>query len=229
MPLRTKWDPWPCTHACTAFFHIARREIDGLVPEPLVVEEVAPGVAKIEVGFVRFRAGIHSLPPTDELAWGIAVKRVEGFGFAFYAMNIAADNERFLHWNEQIGFRVHRPLAKFTTDIDRRSFHVEDPHGPICTLRHQPAGSIPLPTFPVTTEVWTGSGPTLARRVFKWQGMAKVHFAASVATTLYDDHPFFMGRKLSRANPIPETVLSSERIATKAAQLFTMPEPRVGV
>ncbi|MBS2014288.1 MAG: hypothetical protein JST00_15485 [Deltaproteobacteria bacterium] len=219
----TKWDAWPCTHACTAFFHIAKREIDGLVPPPLVVDEVG-GIAKIEVGFVRFRGGTHSLPPTDELAWGIAVKRVKGVGFAFYAMNIAADNEPFLHWNEGVGFRVHRPLARFVTDLDRRSFRVEDASGPICTLRHQPEGSLFLPTLPVTTEVWTGSGKTLARRVFKWRGIARVHFAASVASTLHDGHPFFFHRKLSRANPVPEQVLSSERFAEGAAQLFTMPE-----
>lgn len=219
------WDEWPCSHACTAFFHIARSEVERFVPAPLVVDEVARGVAKIEVGFVRFRDGIHGLPPTDELAWGIAVKRVKGFGFAFYAMNIAADNEGFLDWNAAVGFRVHRPPVRFRVDLDARSFAVRDAaDNPICTLRHQPSGSVPLPFLPVTTEVWTGPEGALRRRVFKWRGMAKLHFASSVATTLHD-HPFFLDARVSRANPLPETILSSARIARSASQLFSSPTP----
>lgn len=222
----SKWDTWPCTHACTAFFYVDKTEVEHLVPAPLVLDEDGHGRAKIEVGYVRFRTGIHSLPATEELAWGIGVKRVKGFGFAFLAMNIAADNPAFLDYNAGVGFNVHRPPVRFETDLDRRTYRVEDDFGTICTLRHQPEGSITFPVFPVTTEVWTGTAGALQRRLFKWRGIAKVHFAAAVATTLHD-HPFFRGARVSRADPVPDTVLSSEKVA-RAAQLFTAPASHPG-
>ena len=217
-----KWDEWPCTHACTAFFRIAKSEVAPFVPPPLVVAEDADGLAEIEVGYVRFREGIHSLPATEELAWAIGVERVKGFGpFAFYAMNIAADNSPFLDFNAGVGFTVHRPPVRFTTDLDKRSFRVEDERGVICTIRHQPEGSVTLPVLPSTTEVWTGKEGSLRRRLFKWKGIAKVHLASSVATTLHD-HPYFGGVRVSRANPVPEMILGSQRVAT-ASQLFSQP------
>lgn len=217
-----RWEEWPCTHACTAFFSIPFDEIAGAVPAGLVPERDAHGRGKIEVGYVRFAEGTHGLPATEELAWGIAVERKEGTGFAFYAMNIAADNEPFLALNQTKGFTVHRPPARFTTDLDRRSFSVEDASGPICVLRHQPEGSVPVPFFPVNTEVWTGSAGRLQRRLFKWRGVASIHFAASVATTLHPNHPFFRGVRVERAEPLPSNIFASKKVAS-AAQLFTAP------
>jgi hypothetical protein len=222
--LTNKWDVWPCTHACTAFFSIPFEEVAHVVPHPLVVKKDKQGRAEIEVGYVRFRAGIHRLPATEELAWAIAVERQVGFGFAFYAMNIAADNAAFLDWNEGIGFKVHRTPTRFRSDLDERSFEVVDTDGQVCVLRHQPEGSIPLPFFPVTTEVWTQrSDGSVARREFKWRGMAKVHFAASVASSLRN-HPFFGGVRVDRAEPLPSTVFASQRVAARTAQLFTAPQ-----
>ncbi|MBX3189194.1 MAG: hypothetical protein KF819_19380 [Labilithrix sp.] len=220
---RSKWDVWPCTHSCTAFFHIAKSEVSHLVPAPLVVEEDGEGRAQIVVSYIRFRAGTHSLPATEELAWGIAVKRIKGLGLAIYAMNVAADNVGFLDYNAGIGFDVHRPPVRFDTDLDRRTFRVEDDAGPICTLRHQPEGSLPLPFLPFTTEDWTGRAGSLERRLFKWRGVAKLHLAAAVATTLHD-HPFFRGARVSRANPVPAMVLSSTKVQN-AAQCFSAPTP----
>jgi hypothetical protein len=222
--LSRKWDVWPCTHACTAFFSIPIEQIAHVVPHPLVAKKDKHGRGEIEVGYVRFRAGTHRLPATEELAWAIAVERSVGFGFAFYAMNIAADNSAFLDWNESIGFNVHRTPTRFRSDLDERSFEVADKDGQVCVLRHQPEGSIPLPFFPVTTEVWTKrSDGSLARREFKWRGMAKVHFAASVASSLRD-HPFFGGVHVDRAEPLPSTVFASQRTAERTAQLFTAPQ-----
>jgi hypothetical protein len=221
--LSCNWDVWPCTHACTAFFSIPIAEIAHVVPPPLIVKKDKHNRGELEVGYVRFRIGTHNLPATEELSWGIAVKRRIGVGFAFYAMNIAADNHAFLDWNEGIGFNVHRPPVRFRSDLDRRSFEVVDDDGPVCVLRHQPEGSIPLPLLPVDTEVWTKRPDgTLARRVFKWRGMAKMHFAASVASSLYN-HRFFNGVRVDRAEPLPTTVFASQRVARRAAQLFTAP------
>jgi len=222
--LSRKWDVWRCTHACTAFFSIPYSEVAHVVPPPLVAKKREDGRGEIEVGYVRFRAGSHRLPATEELAWGIAVERRFGSGLAFYAMNIAADNTAFLDWNASIGFNVHRPHTRFRSDLDARSFEVQDAQGQICVLRHQPAGSIPLPFFPGTTEVWTRrSDGSLARREFKWRGMAKAHFAASVASTLRD-HQFFCGVRVDRAEPVPSMVFASQRTAQCTAQLFSSPE-----
>jgi hypothetical protein len=78
--------------------------------------------------------------------------------------------------------------------------------------------------FPVSTEVWTGRAGSLQRRLFKWRGMARIHFASSVATTLHD-HPFFRGARVSRADPVPSMVFSSAKVAQGTAQLFTAPAP----
>lgn len=218
------WDVWPCTHACTAFFAIPYAEVSAMVPAPLVAKRDKHGRAQIELGYVRFRTGIHGLPATEEMAWGIAVERRSGVGFAFYAMNIAADNVPFLDWNANIGFNVYRPPVQFSTDLDRRSFEVSDAAGQICVLRHQPEGSISLPFFPVDTEVWTSGSGKLQRRLFKWKGTAKVHLAAPVASTLCP-HPFFGGVRVDRAEPVPAEVFSSEKVSEHTAQLFTPPDP----
>jgi hypothetical protein len=222
--LSRKWDVWPCTHACTAFFSIPYAEVAQVVPRPLVAKKDKHGRGEIEVGYVRFRAGTHELPATEELAWAIAVERRVGFGFAFYAMNIAADNSAFLDWNESIGFNVHRSPTRFCSNLDARSFEVADADGQVCVLRHEPEGSIPLPFFPVSTEVWTKRPDgSLARREFKWRGMAMVHFAASAASTLRD-HRFFGGVRVDRAEPLPSIVFSSRHTAQGAAQLFSAPQ-----
>jgi hypothetical protein len=53
--------------------------------------------------------------------------------------------------------------------------------------------------------------------------MAKVHFAASVASSLRN-HPFFGGVRVDRAEPLPSTVFASTRVAARTAQLFTAPQ-----
>ena len=219
----SRWDVWPCTHACTAMFSIPLAEVAHVVPPPLVAKKDKHGRAEIEVGYVRFRTGIHNLPATEELAWAIAVERRKGMGFAFYAMNIAADNTPFLDWNEAIGFNVHRKPTRFRADLDRQSYEVVDTDGPVCVLRHQPEGSLRLPLLPMNTEVWTRRDDGgLARRVFKWRGMVNVHLASSVASSLYP-HPFFNGVRVDRAEPLPTTILASRRLDSCAAQLFTAP------
>jgi len=227
---RKEWkNVWPATHACTAFFTIDANEVRHLLPKELTLKTDKAGRAEIELGFVRFREGFQGddwIGATEEMAWAIAVERRSGFGFAFYAMNLAADNETFLAHNEAIGFHVYRPSGspvRFHTDLDRRSFEVEDDHGRICVLRHQPEGSLTLPFFPVTTEVWTGSSGNLQRRHFKWRGVAQAHFAASVASTICGGHPFFREANVSRAAPVPVNVFSSQRVAAHASQVFTDP------
>jgi hypothetical protein len=157
------------------------------------------------------------------MAWAVAVERVQGSGFAFYAMNLAADNQAFLAHNAAKGFSVYQPPVMFHADVTKQEYRVEDQAGGlICVLRHQPRGSIPLPFFPVSTEVWTPSAVGLARRLLKWRGVARVHLHASVASTL-TAHPFFGGANLARAEPLPHTVFSSLPIAPCAAQRFTRP------
>jgi hypothetical protein len=237
MSSRPTWDTWPCLHACTQFFRVAADAVEHLVPPPLVLKRDRAGRAEIELGYVRFRDGVHGLPPTEEIAWAIAVERVRGFGFAFFAMNIGADNLGFLDYNRKIGFNVAPRPLRFRADVERQTYRVEDEHGAlICALRHQPEGAIPVPVFPVSTEVWTrtpdgrvspgGPPPTngLERRLMKWRGMARVHLAPLVASTL-TDHPFFGGAKLTRAEPIPSIVFSSIAADPFAAQLFSAPEP----
>lgn len=217
---------WPCTHACTAFFRIDASLVAGLVPAPLVLD-TENGFAKIEVGYVRFRDGIQKqsfrFPATEEIAWAIAVKRVHGFGYSFFAMNIAADNQPFLLYHETIAhFSVYKPPVQFQTDITKREYRVSDAAGTLCIMRHDIEGSLVLPAFPLSTEVWTETNGKLERRYFKWKGMAKVHFAPVVASTLCD-HPFFKGVPVSRAEPIPYEVFTSRLVAPHASQRFTQP------
>ncbi|NUO52592.1 MAG: hypothetical protein HOV80_27415 [Polyangiaceae bacterium] len=225
MSSRPHWDVWPCVHACTQFFRVAAEAVEHLVPQPLVIKRDKAGRAEIELGYVRFRDGAHGLPPTEELAWAIAVERVRGLGFAFFAMNIGADNLGFLDYNRRIGFNVAPRPLRFRTDVNRQSYRVEDEGGAlICELRHNAEGSLPVPIFPVSTEVWTRTPDGgLARRTMKWRGRARVHVAPLVASSL-TDHPFFGGAKLTRAEPVPSIVFSSVTADPFAAQLFTAPE-----
>lgn len=219
----SRWDVWPCIHACTAFFSIDPREVRDFVPEGLTIKE-EHGRAEIEVGFVHFPE-THGLPETRELAWGIAVERRWGSGMAFYAMNIAADNAAYLkHTESNDRFKVHRPPVRFDNDLDKRSFDVRDDEGPICVLRHQPEGSIPIPFLFGDTEVWSGTGAALEHRSFKWKGVARVHLTAFAATTLHD-HPFFGGVRVSHAEPLPKRVFASPKVTRRGAQLFSPPLP----
>jgi hypothetical protein len=74
-----KWDEWPCTHACTAFFSIAYDLVEGFVPKPLVAKRDKDGRGEIELGYVRLPSS-HGLPDSEEMAWAIAVERVHGSG-----------------------------------------------------------------------------------------------------------------------------------------------------
>lgn len=219
------WDRWRCLHACTMFFRIAADAVEHLVPEPLVVKRDRDGCADIELGYVRFRANVHGLPPTEELAWAIAVERVRGVGFAFFAMNIGASDPGFLDYNREIGFRVHPAPLRFDVDVEAQRYRVEDERGQlICSLRHHGEGSVPTPFFPVSTEVWTQQDTgALQRRLFKWSGPARIHVSPLSGCTL-TDHAFFGGARLTRARPIPAMVFSSTKTARDAAQLFTAPE-----
>jgi hypothetical protein len=225
MPSRLRWDTWPCLHACTQFFRVAADAVEHLVPSPLVLKRDKAGRAEIELGYVRFRDGVHGLPPTEEIAWAIAVERVRGVGFAFFAMNIGADNLGFLDYNRKIGFDVAPHPLRFRADTGRQTYHIEDERGAlVCVLRHQPEGAIFVPIFPVSTEVWTRTPDGgLARRLMKWRGTARVHLAPLVASTL-TDHPFFGGAKLTRVEPIPSIVFSSSAFDRCAAQLFSAPD-----
>lgn len=224
----TKWDEWPCTHDCTSFFTIPVEEIAPLVPAPLTLATDAAGRGRIEIGYARFSAS-HSLPALQELSWGIAVERRSGRGMAFYCPSLTSDHAGFLDYNEAKAFDTYRPPVRFDTDFDARSFSVRDADGaPICVLRHQPEGSVRLPSllepfFLGTTEVWTGHEGSLQRRIFKWRGVARVRFASPVACSLYD-HPFFGTARVSRAEPVPYEQFSSSKVA-RATQLFTLPQP----
>jgi len=123
-----------------------------------------------------------------------------------------------------VGFEVLVPPLSATADKDRREFAFRDARGhPVVTLRHQPRGSIPLPFYPFTTEVWTQPrDEPLQRRLFRWWGTANAHLSPAVAST-FADHPFFRGVPAFRADPIPFQVMSSARETSSAAQLFTTP------
>lgn len=228
-----KWETWRCTHACTAFFRIAREEVEHLVPRPLELAIDGEGKAAIEVGYVRFREGNGEakLPAVEEIAWAIAVKRTRRFTrYAFYAMNLTSEHEGMLVDSERKGFRVYRPPVRFEVDLDLRAYRVTDgTGGHICTLRHNPEGGFTLPAFLSglfvgTTEVFTGTRRHLFRHEFQWVGVARPHFAPLVASSL-EDHPFFLGAKVSRAEPIPHEAFSSVRVASRAAQRFTTRKP----
>lgn len=219
----SSWDRWPCHHACTAFFKIAAEHVVEHIPEKLALYTDRKGRAEIEVGYVHFRAS-HGLPELHEISWAIRVARKKGWGMAFFEMNLGADQQGFLDLNTRGGFEVFAPPLSATADKDRREFAFRDARGhPVVTLRHQPRGSIPLPFYPFTTEVWTQPREEpLRRRLFRWWGTANAHLSPTVAST-FADHPFFRGVPAFRADPIPFQVMSSARETSSAAQLFTTP------
>ncbi len=223
-----KWDVWPCAHDCTGFFKIAPRWLRHLVPDELELDLIE-GLAHFEVGYARFRPS-HGLDAFEELSWGIAVKRKEGSGFAFYSPMLASNSRGFLEYNRDIGFSVYPEPVKFDVDLDRQSFAVSDERGkPIVVLRHQPESAFTLPTFLKSfflkpTEVWTGTSGKLQRRIFDWRGTARVYESGPVASTLRP-HPFFCDAEVDRAEPVPYEMFSSTRIA-RARQFFTFPRER---
>lgn len=219
----SSWDRWPCHHACTAFFKIAAEHVVEHIPKELVLYTDKEGRAEIELGYVHFRAS-HGLPELHEISWAIRVARKKGCGMAFFEVNLGSDEQAFLDLNQRDGFEVATTPFSATTDIDRREFAFRDARGhPVVTLRHQPRGSIPLPFYPFTTEVWTKTRDhPLQRRLFRWWGTANVHLSPPVPTT-FTEHPFFRGVAVTRAQPIPFQVMASARETTSAAQLFTKP------
>lgn len=220
-----RWRRWPCTRACTAFFRIPYTAVVGHVPPQLGIVVDRDGWSQIELGYVRFLAGTEGLPATDELAWAIRVERVEGWlGDAFFAMNITASQASFLAHQRTIGFVTTERVASFREAAGGDAIHVEADGAPICVVRDQTFGRLPIPFYPLSTEVWTRQpeGP-LQRRLFRWSGAANVVPVPSVAWTLVP-HPFFRGVDVSRAEPLPTAVLISDRVAVGAEQRFTRPE-----
>ncbi|CAN5161515.1 hypothetical protein BH09MYX1_BH09MYX1_07240 [soil metagenome] len=223
-----QWDVWPCSHDCTGFFKIDPAEVRAKIPAPLQLHLI-DGRAHIEVGYARFRPS-HGLPAFEELSWGIAVVRVEGSGFAFYSPSLTSNEQGFLDYNEKIGFKVF-PKVKIVSDLERQQFAAYDQAGnEICVLRHQPRDAFTLPfflkkVFLKPTEVWTDGTGELQSRTFDWRGTARVYQSWPVASTL-NDHPFFQGVRVSRAEPVPYEMFSSTAIA-KARQLFTFPRRKV--
>lgn len=182
------------------------------------------GWSQIELGYVRLLGGKAGLPPCDELAWAIRVERVEGWlGDAFFAMNITASDAGFLAHNHGIGFATTDRVASFRENAAGDVIRIDLDGEPVCVMRDQTFGRLPLPAYPLSTEVWTKlPGGPLQRRLFRWRGSANVVPVPSVAWTLAP-HPFFRGVDVSRAEPLPTMVLTSQRVAVGAEQLFTAP------
>jgi hypothetical protein len=224
-PLGPRWRRWPCTRACTAFFRIPYTAVIGHVPPQLGIVVDHDGWSQIELGYVRFRAG-----PTgacDELAWAIRVERTRGLGDAWLAMNIAASTEEFLARQDEVGFVTCRPPAAFDASGDGATIAISVAGAPVCVLRDQQHGRLPLPFYPLTSEVWTArpGSDVLARRLFRWRGAANVVLAPNVAWTLFP-HAFFRGVDVTRAEPLPTRVLTSD-LVVDAEQHFTDPVPVV--